>query len=547
MYLQSDDITVKNIPIGFTFVFCGTNYTQISACSNGWLSFANTSSTQYTNSLSNANSLRPVLMPLFDDLYGGGGVSKYRTTGTAPNRVFMFEWKDWRPLSYTSSKQISFQVLLYEGTNAIEFRYKREGSSPLPSATIGIMWSSADYQVLPIASSSPVPSKTVFYTSLNAYPATNQVYRWDPPTPCTMTSNLTMGVYSSTYAAFSWTGNTDALSYDYAVDTNAAQMPLSGTTITNTTSTSGSVVGLKGGTRYYIHVRSRCSPYSLSQWDTMAFVSLPPCAVPKGFIVSYIDSNSANFQWNGAGNVLSYQYVVSTNRNSPAGGYNTTTIPYVSLPDTCRDGTLYYVHIRSLCVVNDSSSWSLDSFRTPVPCRRPALSQSFLSHDNSVISWPHVPTAVSYEYYLGDIASLPLNGTPILSNSIQTPYLVPATNYTMSVRCNCLFYGVKTQSLWASLDFTTPPPASISGLAKGAAGLWVAPNPASDILYVEMPGVLSEDGRLQLYNVTGKMIKEIPAGKQKMIHIDVREYPAGVYVLKYVDRDDTKTAKVVIQ
>ena len=36
-----DDCAQINIPIGFTFSYCGTNYTQLAANSNGYLSLAN--------------------------------------------------------------------------------------------------------------------------------------------------------------------------------------------------------------------------------------------------------------------------------------------------------------------------------------------------------------------------------------------------------------------------------------------------------------------------------------------------------------------------
>ena len=36
-----DDCTETNIPLGFSFTFCGITYTQVSACSNGWVSLSN--------------------------------------------------------------------------------------------------------------------------------------------------------------------------------------------------------------------------------------------------------------------------------------------------------------------------------------------------------------------------------------------------------------------------------------------------------------------------------------------------------------------------
>ncbi|MCB9045579.1 MAG: T9SS type A sorting domain-containing protein [Chitinophagales bacterium] len=182
--LQSDDRTVTNIPIGFTFTYCGTGYTKLSACSNGWMSLANSSSTQYTNSQGNAGSLAPLIMPLFDDLQGSGSVTTYKTVGATGSRVFIFEWKNIRPLSYTSNI-FSMQAILYEATGAIEFMYKREsGGTNFSSATIGIMGkTSSDYQTLNNAGTNPTSSSTSFYTSVYTQAATGQSYFWGVDCP----------------------------------------------------------------------------------------------------------------------------------------------------------------------------------------------------------------------------------------------------------------------------------------------------------------------------------------------------------------------------
>ncbi|MCB0697459.1 MAG: hypothetical protein KDC07_08855, partial [Chitinophagaceae bacterium] len=174
--LQSDDIT-NPVPIGFTFTYCGTGYTTVSPSSNGFLYMGSTTSAPYTNT--QTGTLPPMLMPVWDDLYGVGGTSTYLTTGSPGNRVFTMEWRNWRPLSYTTYAEISFQVLLYEASGGIEFLYKKEGSNPLPSATIGIVGkTNGDYQTLNNSGTNPTPSSTSFDVSITSYPATGQSYFW---------------------------------------------------------------------------------------------------------------------------------------------------------------------------------------------------------------------------------------------------------------------------------------------------------------------------------------------------------------------------------
>ncbi len=182
--LQSDDRTVTNIPIGFTFTYCGTAYTKLSACSNGWLSLKNSSSTTYSNSQGNAGNLAPLLMPLFDDLNGSGSVTTYKTVGAAGSRAFIFEWKNIRPLSY-SSNYFTMQAILYEATGAIEYMYKREsGGTQFSSATIGIMGkTSSDLQTLPNSGANPTPNTSSFITSIYTQAATDQSYFWGVDCP----------------------------------------------------------------------------------------------------------------------------------------------------------------------------------------------------------------------------------------------------------------------------------------------------------------------------------------------------------------------------
>ncbi len=536
--LQADDITVTNIPIGFTFMFCGNNYTTLSACSNGWLSLANSSSTTYTNSTS-SSMVPPMLMPAFDDLYGAnGGVSTYRTSGTAPNRVFIFEWRNWRPLSYTANAECSFQVLLFEGSNAIKFHYKREGTNPLPSATIGIGYSAADYQTLPLASSAPAPSSTVFTTSITSWPANNQWYEWDPPTPCPMATALTMGNVNSQAAAFSWTGITGAMDYQYAVDTRADLAPNIATPISNTTSTAGTWNGLTPATTYYLHVRSRCSPVSISQWDTVSFRTRPECSTPGKLIISAVDTNSATFQWPSVTTAINYQYIVSATKLTPAAGAATSLTTTTVTKTGLTEGTWYYVYYRSLCQNIDSSGWALDSFYTPVPCRKPMLSLSNLYATNAVAAWPFVNTAYEYEYFLGTSATPPSLGTPIKFNFVQVTALQPKTTYDLFVRCKCRDNGVYSVSDWSVLEFTTNPPLSIGNVYTGSAKLSLYPNPTKDIVNVEITGQYGLGATIYVVDVTGKIMKTVAVTDSKMV-VDVRSLSNGIYFVKLVDGGKT--------
>lgn len=186
--IESDEDYSDVIPLGFTFSYCNNTYTELVASSNGWLSFSSPTTSESYNSYSSLSSIKPVLMPLWTDLSGSSGTSSYITTGTAPNRVFIFEYKNWKWNWNASAPVLSFQVKLYEGTNVIEYCYKQESGSinGFSSATIGI----ADGDPIPTfitldnATASPTTSSTSFGSSISAKPANGQIYRFTPPPNC---------------------------------------------------------------------------------------------------------------------------------------------------------------------------------------------------------------------------------------------------------------------------------------------------------------------------------------------------------------------------
>ena len=183
------------LPIGFTFNYCGTNYTQLKVCSNGWITFnTGVTSTTSTNDATNIGNIKPALMPLFDNLagWGTGAAPAYVTTGAAPNRIFTLELKNWNwRMSNGSAPNLSIQVKLYESGNLIEYIYRQETAAGDPGsygATIGIADNStpAGYLVLDNATATPAASSATLTTNITTRPATGQIYRFKPIVPIDM-------------------------------------------------------------------------------------------------------------------------------------------------------------------------------------------------------------------------------------------------------------------------------------------------------------------------------------------------------------------------
>jgi hypothetical protein len=185
----------SGVPIGFTFNFAGTGYTDVYPSTKGYITFLNPNtyysapySSYYTSGVGGS-------VGICAGWGEGSGVDAsnspctYATVGTAPNRVFILEYKNWGTVNYTTGF-ISYQYRLYE-QGAIEIVYQREsgtgrfgtysyGSVP---CTIGIFKSGSDYQTLNNASATPTSSSTTLTTNINSNPASGQSYLWGE-VPC---------------------------------------------------------------------------------------------------------------------------------------------------------------------------------------------------------------------------------------------------------------------------------------------------------------------------------------------------------------------------
>ncbi len=113
--------------IDFPFTFFGTSQTTIFISSNGLLSFgggsADYANVDLTSQSTDVNV--PTIAPLWDDwqtFQSGADAVYYQTLGDAPNRRFVVEWHVVDHY-FSSPSSVTFQAVLFEGSNEIEFRY----------------------------------------------------------------------------------------------------------------------------------------------------------------------------------------------------------------------------------------------------------------------------------------------------------------------------------------------------------------------------------------------------------------------------------------
>jgi hypothetical protein len=120
-------LTVKSsvtIPIGFSFTFFGTAFSNVTISSNGFLAFNAANTTSFGNPrIPTIGSPNGIVAPFWDDLNPGVGGSVYsKLEGVAPNRRLTVSWVGVP--HFSAGGAVSFQAILREGSDDILFQYQ---------------------------------------------------------------------------------------------------------------------------------------------------------------------------------------------------------------------------------------------------------------------------------------------------------------------------------------------------------------------------------------------------------------------------------------
>ncbi|KAA9325281.1 T9SS type A sorting domain-containing protein [Hymenobacter busanensis] len=178
---NTDDANSAATPIGFTFNYNGQAFTDFVLNTNGFVRLGTAAPSAaalffsgpavVTGGPINSTDAADVnlLLPFNHDLTAGSSPAEYRvaTTGTAPNRVCTVQWKN--VADKTAQQQyanFSFQLKLYETTNAVEFVYSAAtpgaGTDGAKVAGVGIKGNSIAQTILAVKPSADAWSNTQF-------------------------------------------------------------------------------------------------------------------------------------------------------------------------------------------------------------------------------------------------------------------------------------------------------------------------------------------------------------------------------------------------
>lgn len=125
--LTGTDDAALSVALPFTFNFYGDSYNSLFVSSNGLLTFGS-GNTQFTNADLTTSPAQAAIAPFWDDLHMAGGTPTsnafVQTIGAPGSQQFIIQWNNVRFFAGgTAGDTLTFQAILFEGSNDIRFNY----------------------------------------------------------------------------------------------------------------------------------------------------------------------------------------------------------------------------------------------------------------------------------------------------------------------------------------------------------------------------------------------------------------------------------------
>lgn len=296
--------TGVGFPIGFNFTFNEIVFDRVAINNNGWISLGQSSLTPAVNNastssydpLSSTAAITPTLLrsrisAIGDDLQAQTGSElRIETIGTAPNRVFVVQWTNYREY-LTTGQNLNFQIRLNETTNIVEVVYgTMVFTTNSETAQIGLGGSAnTDFNNRTTTTNwntttaGTASNSSATYSTTVTPPVSGLTFVWTPPLPCTgvpvagtaapANQTLLAGQASSALTVAGQTTGVAGLTYQWEESTD-------GTNWVNATGGTGATTlsytpPVFGGSMIMYRLRITCTASTLSEVSTAAVLN--PC------------------------------------------------------------------------------------------------------------------------------------------------------------------------------------------------------------------------------------------------------------------------------
>ena len=278
-------------------------------------------------------------------------------------------------------------------------------------------------------------SASTDFTTLNAGLAA--------PTP-------SVGSITQTGASVSWTGVTNATSYDMR---HKKQADATWTETTGVTSPR-SLTGLDAGTAYEVQLRSMATGYATGAWSASTdFTTLNAGLAAPTPSVGSITQTGASVSWTGVTNATSYD--MRHKKQADATWTETTGVTSPRSLTGLDAGTAYEVQLRSMATGYATGAWSASTDFTTLNAglAAPTPSVGSITQTGASVSWTGVTNATSYDMRHKKQADATWTETTGVTSPRSLTGLDAGTAYEVQLRSMATGYATGAWS--SSTDFTT--------------------------------------------------------------------------------------------
>jgi hypothetical protein len=525
-----DDGGWYNISIPFNFNFFGTTYTACAISTNGFISLGG--GTPYTyngygNTFPSAFAGHPCIGGIYADLdFQTAGVISTFSTGVAPNRKFIVNYNAGQ--YYFGAGSLTFQLIMYEGSNIIE--------SHITSAT-GNNFSSEVIQNATGTVAYPVPGRNGAFFSVGV--GSSDAYRWTPgpvtyswipntylnldnisnPVASTVTSNIVYTVIITSTAS----GCTNTGTLSLAADVNPT------VTITGTNAIcSGSVINLTA---------NGAATYSWSTGAATPTISQSP-TVNLTYSVVGTSSTGCTAMATQPVTVYTTPTVAITGPSTLCTGQFANLTASGASTYSWSNGSTLMVIVPAPTV---STTYSVIGTNAVGSCTNVALKTI------SLVALPTVTITTPSTMCIGETRTLvaSASGADTYSwstgaNSAVTPVSPTVTTiYTITVSSNvtgCSNTGTTSLIVNACVGIQTQ--------SSPITGLSVYPNPNNGEFTIELNNNLSKT--FEISDVTGRIVFKGSSVTERT-NVNINNLANGIYYIKVQSADQFEVFKIVKQ
>lgn len=217
------------------------------------------------------------------------------------------------------------------------------------------------------------------------------------------------------------------------------------------------------------------------------------------------------------------------------------------LAESAGAGTAYRVRVVSSDPVvtgtDNGSNFEIQA------CPKPTgVGSGSITSSSATISWNTMACAAKYKVQYRVIGNPTWTKVNATTTSKTLNSLLPSTQYEYKVQTFCTSSGSTKSKFTGAKTFTTLAAREGQTLESGYGTFRVFPNPASEVIAIEVASISASFATLSISNVVGQTRLAVQlqlAEGINQVEIPIADLPAGIYMATLIVNDVTMTHKLV--